>query len=71
MAINNTLTPTTLPPDELHIYRHYRILETTFDFFNYAGIDRSVIVYTVLISIADKLLSTDTSSTTFCRQTFR
>ena len=46
VAINNTLTPTTLPPGYLHIYNPtYRVLETPFDFFNYAGIDRSVILY--------------------------
>jgi len=45
IAINNTLTPTKLPPGELHIYHTHRTLETPFDFFNYAGIDRSVILY--------------------------
>jgi beta-glucuronidase len=45
VAVNNTLTPATLPPGELHIYRTHRTLETPFDFFNYAGIDRSVIFY--------------------------
>jgi beta-glucuronidase len=46
VAVNNTLTPTTLPPGHLHIYSsNYRELETPFDFFNYAGIDRSVILY--------------------------
>jgi beta-glucuronidase len=34
VAINNTLTPTTLPPGYLHIYSDtYRFLETPFDFF--------------------------------------
>ncbi|CAF1002365.1 unnamed protein product [Rotaria sordida] len=46
VAINNTLTPTTLPPGELVIHNPtYRELQTHFDFFNYAGIDRSVILY--------------------------
>ncbi|CAF0860019.1 unnamed protein product [Adineta ricciae] len=46
VAVNNTLTPRTLPPGELHIYSPtYRELETPFDFFNYAGIDRSVLLY--------------------------
>ena len=46
VAINNTLTPTTLPPGQLVIHNPtYIELETAFDFFNYAGIDRSVILY--------------------------
>ena len=45
VAVNNTLTPTTLPPGELHIYRTHRDLETPFDFFSYAGIDRSIFLY--------------------------
>jgi beta-glucuronidase len=46
VAVNNTLTATTLPPGYLHIYSDtYRYLETPFDFFNYAGIDHSVILY--------------------------
>lgn len=46
VAVNNTLTPTTIPPGELVIHNPtYRELETSFDFFNYAGIDRSVVVY--------------------------
>ncbi|CAF0954769.1 unnamed protein product [Adineta steineri] len=46
VAINNTLTPTTLPPGYLQIHNPtYRELQTPFDFFNYAGIDRSVILY--------------------------
>jgi beta-glucuronidase len=46
VAVNNTLTPTTLPPGELIIHNPtYIELDTPFDFFNYAGIDRSVILY--------------------------
>ena len=46
VAVNNTLTAATLPPAELHIYSDtYRTLETSFDFFSYAGIDRSVVLY--------------------------
>ena len=46
VAINNTLTPTTIPPAELIIHNPtYRELQNNFDFFNYAGIDRSVVVY--------------------------
>jgi beta-glucuronidase len=46
VAVNSTLTPTTLPPSELIIHNPtYIELETTFDFYNYAGIDHSVILY--------------------------
>ena len=56
VAINNTLTPTTLPPGELHIHNPtYRELETPFDFFNYAGIDRSVVLYSTAKSYIDDI----------------
>ncbi len=60
VAINNTLTPTTLPPAELVIHNPtYRELQNQFDFFNYAGIDRSVIVYsTSKIYIEDITIDT-------------
>lgn len=46
VEVNNTLTSTTLPPGHLIIHNPtYRELQTNFDFFNYAGIDRSVILY--------------------------
>jgi beta-glucuronidase len=46
VGVNNTLTSTTLPPGYLHIHSPtYRELETPFDFFNYAGIDHSVVLY--------------------------
>jgi beta-glucuronidase len=46
VAVDNTLTITTVPPGELHIVSDtYRYLETQFDFFNYAGIDRCVYLY--------------------------
>jgi beta-glucuronidase len=68
VAVNNTLTPTTLPPGELVIHNPtYRELETSFDFFNYAGIDRSVIVYsTSKIYIED--ITIDTQSIDFDSQ---
>ncbi|CAF1157064.1 unnamed protein product [Rotaria sordida] len=68
VAINNTLTSTTLPPGYLHIYNPtYRYLETPFDFFNYAGIDRSVILYsTSNIYIQD--IAIDTQSINFDNQ---
>lgn len=46
VAINNTLSTTTLPPAELHIVNPtYRYLDAAFDSYNYAGIDRSVLLY--------------------------
>ena len=62
VAVNNTLTPTTLPPGELVIHSpDYRELKTEFDFFNYAGIDRSVILYSTPKSyIQDILIGTET-----------
>jgi beta-glucuronidase len=67
VAVNNTLTATTLPPGYLHIYNPtYRELETPFDFFNYAGIDRSVLLYstadTYIEGIAIDTLSIDYNS---------
>ncbi|CAF1509615.1 unnamed protein product [Rotaria magnacalcarata] len=61
VAVNNTLTSTTLPPGYLHIYNPtYRVLETPFDFFNYAGIDRSVILYSTSNNyIQDITIDTD------------
>eukprot|EP00057_Strongylocentrotus_purpuratus_P021873 XP_011676347.1 PREDICTED: beta-glucuronidase isoform X2 [Strongylocentrotus purpuratus] len=53
VAVNNTLTPNTLPPgtithyDDLTMYPpNYFEQEYSFDFFNYAGIQRSVKLYT-------------------------
>lgn len=46
VAVNNTLSPTTLPPGELIFHNPtYTEQDAPFDFFNYAGIDRSVILY--------------------------
>ena len=46
VAVNNTLTSSTLPPGYLSIDGlNQQELGATFDFFNYAGIDRSVILY--------------------------
>ena len=60
VAINNTLTPTTIPPGELIIHSPtYRELSNQFDFFNYAGIDRSVILYsTSKIYVEDIIIDT-------------
>ena len=65
VAVNNTLTPTTLPPGYLHIYNpSYRELETPFDFFNYAGIDRSVLLYATSSVYIDDI-TIDTQSIEF------
>ena len=56
VAVNNTLTPTTLPPGYLHIHNPtYRELETPFDFFNYAGIDRSVFLYSTSRTFVEQI----------------
>uniref|UniRef100_A0A452UJW7 Beta-glucuronidase n=1 Tax=Ursus maritimus TaxID=29073 RepID=A0A452UJW7_URSMA len=53
VAINNTLTPHTLPPGTIlhktdpNMYpKGYFVQNTNFDFFNYAGLHRPVLVYT-------------------------
>ena len=56
VAVNNTLTPTTLPPGSLIIHSPtYRELETPFDFFNYAGIDRSVLLYSTSRTFVEQI----------------
>lgn len=51
-AVNNTLTPSTLPPGAVRYLDGdmyppgYFVMDTTFDFFNYAGIHRPVKLYT-------------------------
>lgn len=62
VAVNNTLTSATLPPGYLHIHNPtYVELETPFDFFNYAGIDRSVILYSTLNTYIDDIAIETTS----------
>uniref|UniRef100_A0A672G229 Beta-glucuronidase n=1 Tax=Salarias fasciatus TaxID=181472 RepID=A0A672G229_SALFA len=53
VAVNNTLTLETLPPGTIHYIRDrsrypdgFFVQGTSFDFFNYAGIHRSVLLYT-------------------------
>lgn len=53
IAVNNTLTPTTIPPGTITFYNDtrqypdgYFIQDYQFDFFNYAGIHRPVKLYT-------------------------
>lgn len=46
VAVNNTLTPVTVPQGRLHWDGGYRTQNIKFDFFNYAGIHRPVVLYT-------------------------
>ncbi|XP_053411022.1 beta-glucuronidase isoform X1 [Nycticebus coucang] len=53
IAINNTLTPHTLPPGTIQYHndtskypKGYFVQGITFDFFNYAGLHRPVLLYT-------------------------
>ena len=56
VGVNNTLTATTLPPGHLIIHNPtYRELETPFDFFNYAGIDHSVILYSTATTYIEEI----------------
>jgi beta-glucuronidase len=68
VAINNTLTTSTLPPGELVIHNPtYRELQTQFDIFNYAGIDHSVILYSTPNSYIESI-AIDTQSIDFDAQ---
>ncbi|XP_007429739.1 beta-glucuronidase [Python bivittatus] len=66
IAVNNTLTPHTLPPgtiqymkDESMYPKGYFVQNTRFDFFNYAGIHRPVLLYaTPLVYIDDITVTT-------------
>ncbi|XP_022340501.2 beta-glucuronidase-like [Crassostrea virginica] len=71
VAVNNTLTPTTLPPgtieyknDPLKYPKGYFVQNLQMDFFNYAGIHRSVKVYTTpKVFIEDITIVTDIHGT--------
>lgn len=62
IAINNTLTPHTLPPGTI-VYKTdtsmypkgYFVQDTSFDFFNYAGLHRSVVLYTTPTTYIDDI----------------
>ncbi|KAM5228650.1 beta-glucuronidase [Ctenodactylus gundi] len=65
VAINNTLTPHTLPPgtilyktDATKYPRGYFVQDTHFDFFNYAGLHRSVLLYTTPTAYIDDITVT-------------
>ncbi|XP_060612892.2 beta-glucuronidase [Anolis sagrei] len=62
LALNNTLTPETLPPgtiqymqDQARYPKGYFVQNTRFDFFNYAGIHRPVLLYTTPAAYLDDL----------------
>ncbi|XP_072325571.1 beta-glucuronidase [Scyliorhinus torazame] len=67
IAVNNTLTPYTLPPGKIQYMTDtkryppgYFVQITQFDFFNYAGIHRSVVLYTTPnVYIDDLTIITD------------
>ncbi|XP_036763826.1 beta-glucuronidase isoform X1 [Manis pentadactyla] len=65
IAINNTLTPHTLPPgtilyktDTSKYPKGYFVQNTNFDFFNYAGLHRSVLLYTTPTTYIDDITVT-------------
>jgi len=71
IAINNTLTPHTLPPgtityhDEPDYPPGYFVQNLQFDFFNYAGIHRKVQLYTTPLTYIDDItIETGFSGTT-------
>ncbi|CAG2206233.1 GUSB [Mytilus edulis] len=62
VAVNNTLTPSTLPPGTIHYMKDtnryppgYFVQDISFDFFNYAGIHRSVKLYTTPTDYIDDI----------------
>lgn len=67
VALNNTLTPSTVPQgnivyetDNLRYPPGYHVQNVNFDFFNYAGIHRSVVIYsTPIVYIDDITIATD------------
>lgn len=65
IAINNTLSPHTLPPgtilyktDPSMYPKGYFVQNTKFDFFNYAGLHRSVVLYTTPTTYIDDITVT-------------
>ncbi|KAM8797371.1 beta-glucuronidase [Eudromia elegans] len=69
VAINNTLTPHTLPPGSIQFMddaskypKNYFVQNIKFDFFNYAGIHRPVVLYTTPSVYIDDITVTTTSS---------
>ncbi|XP_022085658.1 beta-glucuronidase-like isoform X2 [Acanthaster planci] len=72
VAVNNTLSPTTLPPGSLTFKNDprnyppgYFVQNVQFDFFNYAGIHRWVHLYTTpRVHISDITVTTDFEGST-------
>ncbi|KAF6356955.1 glucuronidase beta [Rhinolophus ferrumequinum] len=72
IAVNNTLTPYTLPPgtilykmDTSKYPKGYFVQNTNFDFFNYAGLHRPVLLYTTpTIYIDDITITTGVDQNT-------
>ncbi|XP_002722331.2 beta-glucuronidase isoform X2 [Oryctolagus cuniculus] len=72
IAVNNTLTPYTLPPgailyktDTSKYPKGYFVQDTNFDFFNYAGLHRSVLLYTTPTAYIDDItITTDVAQDT-------
>ncbi|XP_055418443.1 beta-glucuronidase isoform X1 [Bubalus kerabau] len=65
IAVNNTLSPHTLPPgtilyktDPSMYPKGYFVQNTKFDFFNYAGLHRSVLLYTTPTTYIDDITVT-------------
>ncbi|KAM6157182.1 beta-glucuronidase isoform 1-T1 [Erethizon dorsatum] len=65
IAINNTLTPHTLPPgtilyksDTSKYPKGYFVQDINFDFFNYAGLHRPVLLYTTPTAYIDDITVT-------------
>lgn len=65
IAINNTLSPHTLPPgtilyktDPSMYPKGYFVQNTKFDFFNYAGLHRAVLLYTTPTTYIDDITVT-------------
>ncbi|XP_053130817.1 beta-glucuronidase [Hemicordylus capensis] len=65
IAVNNTLTPQTLPPGTVQFFKDesmypkgYFVQNTRFDFFNYAGIHRPVVLYTTPSAYIDDITVT-------------
>jgi beta-glucuronidase len=68
VAVNNTLSPLTLPPGYFHDHGPtWSYMDTPFDFFNYAGIDHSVILYSTSTSYIQDI-AIDTQSIDFDAQ---
>ncbi|XP_050511632.1 beta-glucuronidase isoform X1 [Diabrotica virgifera virgifera] len=66
VIVDNTLTPTTIPQGSVTTLPGGRVAQTyTFDFFNYAGIDRPIALYTTPeVYIDDVTIHTSVRGTT-------